>query len=106
MLLLNVIMESTAIDSKRKRVNEAGFQCLTITWQRSRSLLQDSAASPQASVVQQRLTLVLAIMTAMEGEEASDALISDAIRIASTVRARVLPLPPCRVLLQGPRSDP
>ncbi|CAL8466105.1 g5641 [Coccomyxa elongata] len=54
-----------------------------------RSLLQDSAASPQASVVQQRLTLVLAIMTAMEGEEASDALISDAMRIASTGGVRL-----------------
>ena len=58
-----------------------------IVWRCSRSLLQASAASPQGSVVQQRLTLVLAIMTAMEGEEASDALISDAMRIASTVRA-------------------
>jgi hypothetical protein len=51
-----------------------------------RGHLEDKAASPHVqAMVEQRLVLVIAMMTAMEGQEAADALISDAVRTATTV---------------------
>ncbi len=59
----------------------------------ARGHLQDKASAGSSHVqtlVEQRLVLVLAIMTAMEGQEAADVLISDAVRIASTVSTTLL----------------
>jgi hypothetical protein len=57
----------------------------------SRSKLHAQAlAINNHSIVEQRLTLALGMMTAMQGSDAADTLITDAIQLASNVRAEHL----------------